>query len=398
MSSLRTRVMRMTKDRVGFLAAALVAGAAVSGCSSSTGAGPSSDAGVEGGIHEGGIHRIIDGATGDDGSAPLVFDGTTGQACHANSDCVGPDGGAGLNVCSIGSLFDISGVKGVQLTTTPVCIVRPAATGGNCDPAPAGDPQGSSVHFCDGPDQSSSPGLCVAATSPPAPGLGTCLPKCTFGLDGTPATGCVGKAACQPITFTLGAQSGAITGYGVCQGYCQADADCTPLGAGYVCQTDIGFCTKTKTTRTKQPGDACSTAGATVPCNCVTGATSTAGYCTTTCVVGGASCPTGFVCDNGTPSPLDFGTGTTYPVTAQNPGTQGFCAPACSLADAGSPAADSGAAVDAGSAPDAAAPSDAGPAPEASVSPPAADGGAPGKCPAPTTCQAVTAAGADCQP
>jgi hypothetical protein len=363
--------------------------AASAGCSSSDNGGPASvDAGADVAIR-----RIIDGATGDDGGTPAVFDGTSGQACRTNADCLGPDGGAGLNGCSINFAFDLAGVPNVQLSATPMCIVKPPTSGGNCDPAPSTDPNGDFVHFCDGPDAPTSPGLCVAGTSPPLPGQGTCLPKCTFAPDGSPAQGCLGKAVCQPITFTIGSQSNVITGYGICQGFCQTDADCSGLGTGFACQTDIGFCTKAKVTRAKQPGDTCSTAGSTLPCNCVTGVGSTTGYCATTCVVGGAPCPTGSVCDNGTPSPLDFGTGTTFPISQQNPGTQGFCAPVCSLPDAGAPA-------DAGPAPDAGATADASADAAADAAPPATnDAGAPSaSCPGTSTCQTSTVAGPDCQP
>jgi hypothetical protein len=288
------------------------------------------------------------------------------------------------------------GVKNVELISTPICIVAPPQTGGNCEPAPASDPLGSFMHFCDGPDKATSPGLCVVADSTGTVGL--CLPKCTFAPDGSAPTGCPGHTGCLPITFTIDKNNN-VVGYGVCQGFCQTDSDCSDLGTGFLCQVDLGFCTKSRVTRTKQVGDACNPAATSPGCNCTASADGTTGYCTSACVVGGAPCPGGYVCDNLTPSPLDFGQGPTLSAP-QNVGTQGTCTPACSLADAGAPA-EAGAAVEAGVQGDAGAQgdaADAGTTPDASAAPPAADGGVSVACPAAFTCQAGTVAGPDCQP
>jgi hypothetical protein len=360
------------------------------GCSSSnSGNGGNSGAPTDGGADGPAvIHRIEDGASGDDGSTPLIYDGTSGLPCKTSTDCIGPDGGAGLNVCSNTLSYTVAGVKNVELWSTPVCIVAPAQTGGNCNPAPSGDPLGQFMHFCDGPDKDTSPGLCVVADSTGT--VGICLPKCTFAPDGTAASGCPGKTGCLPITFTSDSNNN-IVGYGVCQGYCQTDADCTGLGAGFGCQVDLGFCTKTKVTRTKHVGDVCNPAATTATCNCTPSSDGTTGYCTTACVVGDTACPAGYVCDNGTPEPLDFGTGTTTPVQ-QNVGTQGTCVPACSLPP------DAGAPVEAGVAVEAGASADAGAQGDAAAAPPAPDAGVTVACPLQFACSAGTAAGPDCQP
>jgi hypothetical protein len=292
-----------------------------------------SDAGVS--LSDDGGNGSDAGPGGSDGASVggQGFDGTSGKACTSDVACRNA-GGPGVNRCSTGLTLTVAGVKAAPLTT-PVCLVPPGPGGAyNCDPAPLSDPAGQLPHFCDGPDDPSAPGICAPTSNPPTSGQGICFPKCTFAIDGTSAKGCIGNAACSPLLFAVDA-SNVVTGYGSCQGYCSVDADCSGLGAGYVCQADIGFCTKTPVTRTGQRGAACPGSNANA-CFCVLGQ-SGSGYCTTSCVVGGAACPTGWACDNGTPASLTFATGT-FSVTAQAPGTAGQCLERCTAGTTTCPA------------------------------------------------------------
>jgi hypothetical protein len=333
-----------------------------------------------------GLFRKFNDAAGSSGTTPsIVPDGTTGKACKTNAECIG-DGGAGINKCSSAYAFKFYGVQ-VELWASPVCIIPPSATG-NCDPAPATDPLGQGVHFCDGPDDPSAPGICLAFNpSAPVAGQGVCYPKCTFGTDGSAATGCVGASACGLVNYLLdtsaaGPDGGGLSlanvqGVGFCQSACQKDADCSPLGTGFVCQNDLGDCTMKTLARTKQPGAACTTAGTTNDettgaCFCAAGSTG-AGFCSSVCTVGGNPCPDGWVCETGEPTVLDFGAGapTFPPLTKQTSGMLGTCTPACTPADAG-----------------------ASEPPEAGAS----DGSAPSTCPAMSTCQTTTIASPNCAP
>jgi len=332
---------------------------------------------------------------GDGGGGPLVYDGTSGQACKADADCTK---GPGINKCS--SDFGTSVLTNVKIQpyTTPVCIVPPPAssTTGNCDPAPAAtDPMGQSPHFCDGPDMPGSAGICLPLTSPATSGLGICLPACSFALDGSQPM-CAGKNACVPFTVVSDTKDNA-TGYGFCQASCLTDGDCSGLGTGYVCQTDIGACTKTPVKRTKAIGAACAAdpskvAGndsATGACNCLPDPTTFVGYCSTSCIVGGSSCPSGWVCDNGLPNAFQLPDGTVLTVSKENVGTEGQCMPACSMGDAGTaaPALDSGGASDGASSSDASGPGDGGGAVSAAQA-----------CPGSSVCTLDTPAGPDCVP
>ena len=326
---------------------------------------------------------MLDGGalgTGDDAAASnLGVDGTTGQICTSDKDCVSATG-PGVNVCSIGVAGTVGNVD-IQFWSTPVCLIPP--TTANCDPAPIGKAPG--PHYCDGPDNIASPGICVADDQAnPQPGQGLCFPKCSYTLGGT-ATGCAGSNVCSLDWFSPPtASSSAVTGVGFCQSTCQVDSDCSKLGAGYGCQTDIGLCTTKKVTRAKPIGSGCvaSTDGGaddntTGACNCLSGS-SGQGVCTSFCVVGGAACPNGWVCETDeTSSPFP---GTTVTVSTQTRGVSGFCVPACSLTDAGAAAAGTGDAGEADAAPDA--------------------GGTPAGqgCPVGTSCQGKTLAGPDCQP
>ncbi len=377
----------------GLLVAGGLVGVIAAGCSSSneTAAGDAGDAGVR---------KMLDGAisiSGDDSGATGAFDGTTGRECKQDSDCVGADGGAGINTCSVDYGFTITGVS-VSLWATPVCIIPPpqSSAAGNCDPVPAGVDDGL-PHFCDGPDDPTSPGLCLPFDlNNPQPGQGVCYPLCTFGLDGQKPTGCVGTDVCFPVTFLRSSTSGTVTGYGFCAGGCDKDADCAGLGAGFVCQTDIGYCTMTKVTRTKAIGAACMAATAAgtaddIACNCDSDATTGVGVCANACIVGGLPCADGQICDAGFQNPIVFtssagGASVSVPVTAQNPGIPGVCRDLCTPADAGVPV------VEAGAAPEVDGGGDA-----------SADGAAPVvtgpvSCPVNTTCQTGDVVGPDCIP
>lgn len=385
--------MAIRKWYGAFVAGGLV-GLIAAGCSSSN-----ESAATDGG--DGGFvkTKMLDGAVslgGDDGGGGeggVATDGTTGKACKQTSDCVGPDGGPGVNVCSVDVMGTITGVM-VQLWATPVCIVPPpvAATQGNCDPVPQGIDDGL-PHFCDGPDDIAAPGpgYCLPFDlQNPQPGQGTCFPLCTFALDGSKPTGCIGTDTCFPVSFLRDSTTGKVTGYGFCGGGCQQDSDCTSLGAGYVCQTDIGYCTMTKLTRTKAIGAACmasTVAGSPndVACNCDSNPMTSVGVCSTSCVVGGLPCPAGSICDAGFQNPLVFtssmSASVSVPVTAQNQGIPGVCRSVCTPADAGVVAV-SDASAEGGA--DAAAPV-------------AADGGT-AACPTNTTCQTGDVVGPVCIP
>ncbi len=398
----------------GLLASALIGAVAVVGygCSSSSG-NPVADAGKA--THrDAGAIAPVDAGTGDDGSdgapAGAAFDGTSGKACMSNADCTGPATGvvgssaANTNVCSNSYTFQtIDGVPSPQLWPTPLCLVPlPTVQGvGNCDPGAQG------LQFCDSADpmDDTSPGVCLPLTNPQQAGAtnGLCLPHCTFKFDGSLQMGCPGKDTCNPLNYEIDTTNyTTITGEGFCQGTCQADLDCAGLGAGWVCQIDDGFCTKTKKTPTKALGTTCTNSGpGTTPvttsdtetgaCNCPYSGSSTvtAFYCTQACAVGGTPCPSGYVCDAQVPGIIGPFTGADggdlyLPgPTMQNPGLAGVCLATCSP-DGG--AGDAGAG-DAGA-------GDAG----------AGDAGS-GRCPALSTCLVPsdpsmfgTAAGPDCVP
>jgi hypothetical protein len=370
----------------GLLASALIAVVAVvvDGCSSDSGGGNNTMAGDGGAEASHPVRRINDGGTRvdsggssggaiDDSMAPAPFDGTSGKPCSSNADC----GTTGTNVCSntySGKLNTVNGVASPQLWPTPLCMVPlPTVAGvGNCDPGDVG------LQFCDSADpmDPASNGICLPITTPQqaGPTNGVCLPHCTFGADGSPAVGCPGKDTCNALTYELDLTTNMVLGHGFCQGSCQADADCSALGAGWVCQVDAGLCTKTKKLRTKAIGTSCLNSGSgatpiassdteTGACVCpFSGTKATAFYCTSSCVVGGTSCPNGYVCDALLPGgQLMFGGADGGNVVLpgppmQNPGLAGLCLAPCTNPEGG--------VVDAGSG-DAA----------------AADGGSPSACP-----------------
>jgi hypothetical protein len=260
---------------------------------------------------------------------------------------------------------------------------------GNCFPGA----DSSDIHFCDGPNDPSSPGICIGL-DPTDPLIGLCVPKCTFAEDGSPATGCVGHNACGYLTDLLSVSQQAPIGIGYCKSACVTNADCADLQSDYECQSDEGNCTLIAAQRTKKIGDSCSTAGtvndATLgTCFCANGSAGS-GFCTTQCVVGGpagedagAVCPAGWVCESGEPNALDFGSGTPpLAITTPTPGLIGNCVPACTEAEV---VPDDAAAEDSSS---------PGAPAEDAAQPDASEAGGP--CPAGSTCTAGTVAGPDC--
>jgi hypothetical protein len=390
-----------------------LAAVVVGGCSSSPAPKAKNEAGASG-------NTMLDGSVAGDDSGVIGFDGTTGQACTTDADCAGATG-PGINKCSIDydSQFQIANVF-VDLWATPVCIMPPDTSVCDPDPQSAGDGY---PHFCDGPDDPSSPGICIPDDAND-PHTGFCYPQCTFAIDGSKPVGCAGTDACNPSTFLRSATTQAVTGFGFCAGGCQVDTDCAPLGAGFVCQADIGYCTKNKVQRSKAVGTTCQETVAvddyaSGACYCDADPTTGQGFCSTACIVGGVPCANGWVCDAGYQSPLTFvsqdGTMVDVPITAQNVGVPGVCRPACALPTAGV-VADAGAPPEAGTADatdamvdamaEASTPTDA----MAEASTTGDDGGvsdaaiavdatpAVVTCPPNSTCQALNLAGPDCVP
>jgi len=350
-------------------------------------------------------------------------DGTTGRPCTNDADCT-RDGGPGVNRCSVNQPMMFTGVT-IQSYTSSVCVVGvPDSGGNNCDPGPLGTPL---LHFCDGPDDPSSPGVCVRNAH--GSGFARCLPQCTFQLDGAVAIGCLGKTGCHPIGFAPPATATANSyGVGYCTGFCVIDSDCNSLGPGYACQSDIGYCTMTKVARPQTSGASCSMNAVGPECDCAVGSTLT-GYCTTSCMVGGAPCGPGWVCDNGIRKSfvLQFPSVSNVPgarlgaiqqqdggkidsavfgalvtTTKENPGTVGRCYASCTapgiLPSADASLLDSGSVADSGDdgalAADSTGSLDDGSVEEGSVS---EDGGRR-YCPPNASCESKTVSGPDCVP
>jgi len=276
----------------------------------SGGGGSGAGSSGSGGSSSGGTGSSSGGSSGSGGG---MADGTTGQPCSTDMDCQ-PSGGAGVNKCT-----DNGGTAAFQagpLYPTPVCFLP------TCEPMTDGH-----IHFCDGSDAPASPGICVPTTSPPQSGMGICLPKCSFGNDGTVPTGCQGKDMCNAVGFGLD-MSNNLVGYGYCLGGCFADGDCP---SGSHCQD--GICLTTPYTFTKNVGDACTQSDATNhACDCIYDSTSAAGYCSHFCVTGDAThpCQAGYVCDAQEPTTL---TGANDAAIAgfseQNSGMAGSCWKGC---------------------------------------------------------------------
>jgi hypothetical protein len=257
------------------------------------------------------------------GEAGHVYDGTTGQPCTSDAQC---RTAAGINDCSTDAYTE-------AIFPTPVCLM----------PGPCSTPDDDQLHYCDGPDEESSPGVCYPASSLPK-GEGLCFPKCTFGLNGGQPQGCQGKDACVLLGWT------STIGVGICFGGCTENSDCP---GGQKCATNEALCEPSPTPPTLALGAAC--ASTTTACDCFYNDTSGIGFCTQVCLVGGSGCPAGWVCDAGEPTKV---------FSQANVGLEGSCLPACSL-DGGAP-----------------------------------EGGSPdaGACPLASTCQSPDVAGPDCQP
>lgn len=249
-------------------------------------------------------------------AAPAAFDGKTGARCASDGDCRGP-AGPGRDVCD-------------RSSPTPVCRLPQCAA-----------PVDGQVHYCDGPDVSTSPGVCIAD--------GTCWPKCSFQSDGSPATGCLVGVACNAAGYVVDPASGSAAGIGFCRGGCEKDADCPN---GRRCQTDQGLCVSS-VTPPLEAGTACDLT-ASPACDCFYANATRRGYCAQACTVGGAACPDGTTCDALLPTAWVQDGAAIIGFVLQNPGLGGLCAPACT--------------------PD---------------KPP---------CPANSTCQSFTVAGPDCLP
>jgi hypothetical protein len=228
---------------------------------------------------------------GTDASPTQPYDGVVGKTCTTDKDCATANG-PNLARCS-NTVFN-----GEDFFPTAVCVLP------SCKPVTGT----SAVHFCDGPDDPSSPGICVTSGTSGS----VCLPKCTYDKQGGAPKGCVGKDACNSYPVTVAA------GVGYCFGGCTQDGDCQD---GQKCQTDRGWCLPGFTPPTKNVGDACTSSDSdALVCNCLYGTAKT-GYCSQFCTVGGAACPSGFVCDS-----LEIrATGFTTP----NPGMAGYCTASC---------------------------------------------------------------------
>ncbi len=206
------------------------------------------------------------------------------------------------------------------------------------------------MQYCDGPaTDPTSPGICLATTTPAQPGKGICLPQCKFAVDGGAPTGCMGKDVCN-ATGAVASASGVVVGVGYCFGGCTVDSDC-PTGSQ--CQVDEGTCLATLYERAKTLGQGCTSADSTPSnhaCFCDYNAATNRGYCTQSCIVGGAACPSGYVCGTGETTELaglaEDG-GTVPGFTIQNTGMAGLCRAAC----AGSTDADGGFADSGGACP-----------------------------------------------
>ncbi len=318
-----------------------VVGFAGNGCSSSTSNSSGGGDAGEGGVV---VHRDSGGGSGSGGSSSSSgsssggeggssggsYDGTTGKQCTTDADCHSATG-PGINKCSVDGFYTVG-----QLYPTPICLIPPAQAG-NCNPGTDGN-----IHYCDGPDDPSSPGICLMTGGTATAPTGNCYAQCTFKGDGSAASGCVGKDVCNLVGYGLDttATPPAVTGVGVCFGGCDADSDCA---SGQKCETYTGLCVTAPKTPAGTPGTGCkydpSTGASTPDCNCFASSSNDLGYCTLFCRVGGSECPTGWTCEAGEPTTIgDAGVG----FTAQNTGLAGSCVPKCTSADSGSEFGDAG--------------------------------------------------------
>jgi hypothetical protein len=169
--------------------------------------------------------------SGPETAAPQLYDGTTGKACATDADCKSANGPE-LARCS-SSVFSPD-----DYYPTPVCILPSCATVSDV----------SGLHYCDGPDDPSSPGICIALSDSVG---GTCIPKCSYDKAGDKATGCQGKDTCRAYS------PAAEAGEGYCWAGCTEDSHCE---SGQHCQTDRGTCVAGVVPPTKALGQACTVA------------------------------------------------------------------------------------------------------------------------------------------
>jgi hypothetical protein len=288
---------------VGCLVVAAACGGSVSsgtggdaGGADATGSGSGSGSGSGGsgsGASSGGTSSGGEGGTPTDGGGPPKYDGTTGKACSSDADC---RSATGPNVARCSTTV----FAPEQYYPTPVCILP------TCSPVSGS----TAVHYCDGPDDPSSPGICAPyGTS----GGGICLPKCTYDKNGGAAVGCTGKDVCN--TYPAATQGGV----GYCWAGCTRDADCP---AGQKCQTDQGLCVEGVAPPTKAFGTPCTqTDSNNGACNCLYGSAGS-GYCSSFCITGQAGgCPAGATCDA-----LEY---RSYGFSTANPGLGGYCTITC---------------------------------------------------------------------
>jgi hypothetical protein len=243
----------------------------------------------------------------------------------SDADCKGGPITPGINKCSSDVLFSVG-----ELFPTPVCMMPT-----QCDPCGGVTPCDGLIHYCDGPDAPSSPGLCLPSTNPPAVGMGTCWPKCSFVGDGNVPMGCVGRDACYVAGY--GVNGTTPVGLGYCLGGCTSDVDCS-VGSEK-CDTSTGLCVKTVTPPTKALGAGCTMAEAQAnppPCNCIYNTQSGLGFCTKFCIVLPAgqpgACPAGWFCE--AQEPLTLAGANDASVTGfptQNLHLAGYCAPSCQV-------------------------------------------------------------------
>jgi hypothetical protein len=245
--------------------------------------------------------QVVDVTSPSDGSsndsmAMSQYDNTVGKACTTDADCHSANGPEVVK-CS-NSVFAPE-----DFYPTAVCIID------SCSPVS----DDTSLHFCDGPDVATSPGICVAGFNG-----SVCLPTCSYDQTGDAPTGCEGKDTC--FTYPTSKETG--TGY--CWGGCTQDNDCED---NQKCQTDQGICVEGVTPPTKTFGQACTKADINAEvCNCLYGADND-GYCTSVCIVGQSStCPQGAVCD-----PFEY---RAYGYSTSNTGMAGYCTIGCAT-DAG---------------------------------------------------------------
>ena len=170
-------------------ACAQASGSSGSGSSgSSGGSGSGSSGSGSSGSGSSGSGSSGSGSGSSSGGGPTnPYDGTTGKACATDADCHSANG-PGTNRCTNDGVFAEGPVY-----PTPICL-----TAATCNPGTDGN-----LHYCDGPDDPSSPGVCLSTGTA---GDGLCLPQCTFAPGGGFPAGCVGKDICYPGGYSAAAR------------------------------------------------------------------------------------------------------------------------------------------------------------------------------------------------